>query len=89
MLHLLELHPHFCRQFPFHIYIGDRVQIKLDLSCRGVWTGKGMDAMVAGGRTIEDNLEVISDILRGSRDVYREFQRNCEEVGVWRNRPYP
>ena len=44
-----------------------------------------MDAMVAGGRTIEDNLEVISDILRGSRDVYREFQRNCEEVGVWRS----
>ena len=36
--------PHFCREFPFHIHVGMRAQVQLDLSCRGAWVNDGEDA---------------------------------------------
>ena len=37
--------PTYCRQFPYHLYASDRLQVELDLSCRGAWTGKGASAL--------------------------------------------
>ncbi len=76
--------PHYCRQFPFHLYVGRRVQIELDLSCRGVWYGGTEDALVEGGRMVQDNLEVLRRTLAESRAVYREFEANCVDAGVYR-----
>ena len=74
--------PAYCRQFPYHIYVGERVKVELDLSCRGVWTGKGVDArseaeeiiLKAGGR--------IGKAVKEAGDVYKEFYHNCKEAGV-------
>ena len=27
--------PTFCRQFPYHFYVSDKIHVELDLSCRG------------------------------------------------------
>jgi Fe-S-cluster containining protein len=76
--------PHYCRQFPFHMYLGSRVQVELDLSCRGVWTGGKEDALVVGGQMVADNLDVVRRTLQESRSVYREFEGNCADAGIAR-----
>ncbi len=37
---IYERRPIYCRMFPVHVHVGDRVQINVNLSCRGV-NGKG------------------------------------------------
>jgi Fe-S-cluster containining protein len=74
--------PHFCRQFPFHIHVGSRVQVELDLSCRGVWLNQGEDAMSEGLRLVQENEPEIRRTLKESVPVYREFNLNCLEAGL-------
>jgi len=74
--------PHFCRQFPFHIHVGSRAQIELDLSCRGVWLGQGEDAMTEGLRMVQEKEAEIRRTLKESVPVYREFTLNCQEAGL-------
>jgi len=76
--------PHYCRQFPFHLYVGERVQVELDLSCRGVWMNGKEDALVVGGQMVADNAEALRRTLQESRAVYREFEANCADAGVGR-----
>ncbi|MBI0583121.1 MAG: YkgJ family cysteine cluster protein [Methanomassiliicoccus sp.] len=76
--------PHYCRQFPFHLYVGERVQVELDLSCRGVWYGGKEDALVVGGRMVADNADTLRRTLTESRAVYREFEANCVDAGIHR-----
>jgi Fe-S-cluster containining protein len=74
--------PHYCRQFPFHVYLGSRAQVELDLSCRGVWTGKGEEAMPLGMELIRENEARVKAGLENSRPVYRQFFVNCSEAGL-------
>lgn len=74
--------PHFCRQFPFHIHVGSRAQVELDLSCRGVWSDKGEDAMAEGLRLVQENEPEIRRTMKESVPVYREFTLNCIEAGL-------
>jgi Fe-S-cluster containining protein len=76
--------PHYCRQFPFHLYVGTRVQVELDLSCRGVWYGGKEDALVVGGKMVADNRDALARTLQESREVYREFEANCVDAGIFR-----
>ncbi len=76
--------PHYCRQFPFHMYVGTRVQMELDLSCRGVWYGGKEDALVVGGQMISEHAEVLRRTLQQSLAVHREFEDNCAEAGIAR-----
>lgn len=76
--------PHYCRQFPFHLHVGTRVQVELDLSCRGVWYGGKEDALLAGGRLVEDNVEMLRRTMQDSRAVYRDFEANCTDAGIAR-----
>ncbi|MDD1772802.1 MAG: YkgJ family cysteine cluster protein [Methanomassiliicoccales archaeon] len=77
-----EARPHFCRQFPFHIHIGTRAQVELDLSCRGVWLDKGEEAMGEGMRLVQQNDAAIRRTLKEAVLVYREFNNNCYEAGI-------
>lgn len=77
--------PHYCRQFPFHMYVGTRVQVELDLSCRGVWYGGREDALVIGGEMVSHQEEVLRRTLQQSRAVHREFEDNCVEAGIARD----
>jgi Fe-S-cluster containining protein len=74
--------PHYCRQFPFHVYLGERVQVELDLSCRGVWLERGEDALGSGVQLLADNSLALRRGLDDSREVYRSFKANCAEAGI-------
>jgi Fe-S-cluster containining protein len=74
--------PHYCRQFPFHVHLMDRVQISLDLSCRGVWIDKGEDAMPIGLKLINENDRQLRAGLAEAREVHRQFMDNCRDAGI-------
>ncbi len=74
--------PQACRQFPIHLYVGDRVQAELDLSCRGVWTGRGEDAVLIGCALVEERRDLLRSTLSQSRAVYQEFRENCMASNV-------
>ena len=78
--------PHYCRQFPFHVHLSNRVQIELDLSCRGVWIDQGEEAVPLGLQLVEQNREVLTKGLRESAGVYEQFYANCREANI---DPYP
>ncbi len=77
-----ENRPTYCRQFPYHIYVGDKVKVELDLSCRGVWTEKGVDAKAEAEEIVRKAEGRIRRAVREAGEVYSEFYRNCREAGV-------
>ena len=72
----------YCRQFPYHLYASDRLKVELDLSCRGVWSGVGNDALAEAKAVVAAADARISSVLEQSIAVYREFYANCREAGV-------
>jgi hypothetical protein len=66
------------------MHVGTRIQVELDLSCRGVWYGGKEDALVVGGRMVTENQIALSRTLQESRAVYREFEANCQDAGIHR-----
>jgi Fe-S-cluster containining protein len=77
---IYNIRPHYCRQFPFHIYIGTRVQVELDLSCRGVWTDRGEDCTTIGAHMVQENEKVILPTYEEANQVHRQFFRNCLDM---------
>ncbi|MCL1983812.1 MAG: YkgJ family cysteine cluster protein [Methanomassiliicoccaceae archaeon] len=74
--------PTYCRQFPFHFHVSDRIKVELDMSCRGAWYGKGNDA-ISEAKELADNGEVrLRTALKEATSVYNEFFANCREAGV-------
>ncbi len=78
----------YCRQFPYHIYVSDRVQVELDLSCRGLWTGKGVDAKTEAQSLVAAADSRIRPALREASEVYRQFYGYAREAGVMRDTSY-
>ena len=74
--------PTYCRQFPYHIHVGDRVKVELDLSCRGVWSDKGADAVLEAEELIRKAEGRVKRAVKEAGAVYSEFYRNCKEAGV-------
>lgn len=74
--------PHYCRQFPFHVHLMDRVQVSLDLSCRGVWVGKGEDTIPIGLELVNQNERQLLVGLEEAKGVHRQFLANCREAGM-------
>ena len=72
----------FCRQFPYHFHVSDRVRVELDLSCRGVWTNKGNDAVSEAKALAEASERRINMALKEASAVYKEFYSICRETGV-------
>lgn len=78
-----ENRPHFCRMFPFHFHVGERLSAELNLSCRMVWDRGGIPAVDEAMRLVDENTWRITETLKQSRQVYDEFRSNCETAGVW------
>ena len=74
--------PTFCRQFPYHFYVGDRISVELDLSCRGAWTGNGNDAVEEARALAEASEKRLASAMKEASQVYREFYGICKEAGV-------
>lgn len=75
----------YCRQFPYHFYVSDRIRAELDLSCRGAWTGKGEDSKEIAKRLADASENRLSSALRESSSVYSEFYSICMDAGVMRD----
>ncbi len=72
----------YCRQFPYHFYVSDRIKVELDLSCRGVWTDNGNDAEAEAKQLAEASERRLNMAYREASAVYREFYSICKETGV-------
>jgi Fe-S-cluster containining protein len=72
----------YCKQYPYHIYVSERVKVELDLSCRGVWTGNGNDAMAEAKEIVANADKRIQAALRQSKSIYKQFYANCKEAGI-------
>lgn len=77
--------PTYCRQFPYHFYVSDRIKVELDLSCRGVWTGNGTDAIDDIVPLVKAADRRLMLALHDASSVYQEFYANCREAGVMSN----
>ncbi|MCL2608137.1 MAG: YkgJ family cysteine cluster protein [Methanomassiliicoccaceae archaeon] len=75
--------PTYCRQFPFHFHVSDRIRVELDLSCRGVWYGKGNDAVSEAEALAQRSAYRLKTALMEATGVYREFFGLCKEAGVF------
>ncbi len=73
--------PHFCRSFPINVFVGWRIQLYANLSCRGIGlAGEELDKEAAcileeyGRETLESELaearKVFSDFVRNTRDAW-------------------
>jgi Fe-S-cluster containining protein len=72
----------YCRQFPYHFYVSDKIEVELDLSCRGVWTGKGSDAETEARELAQASERRLTTALKEASSVYREFYSICGDAGV-------
>lgn len=74
--------PAFCDQYPFYIHVGEKVSVELDLSCRGAWDGKSIDAEKEARELVKNAHSRISSVFEVSKSIYEEFYENCVVAGV-------
>ena len=79
---IYTMRPHFCRLFPVNVFVGWRIQLMLNLSCRGIGL-PGEDLEEAAKKIVADyGDEELSSQLGQAKRVFTEFVRNCRETGV-------
>ena len=68
--------PYYCRLFPVHIHVGDRVQCVANLSCRGLNDrGEGTRGIEMAGRSLEmAGLMGLEEIAEDKRLAYTRFR---------------
>jgi len=77
-----EIKPHFCRQFPIHVHLLRRIQLSVNLSCRGIT--EGGQSLKTYGKTLVTSIPEaeLNNDLATVRKVVGEFDRMCHEAGV-------
>jgi len=78
-----EIKPHFCRQFPVHIHLLRRVQLNVNLSCRGVTDGGS--SLKTYGKTLVTSIpeSVLNETLAAVKNVVHDFDRMCHDAGIF------
>lgn len=81
-----ELKPKFCRQFPVHVHVLRRIQLNVNLSCRGVREESG-GSMRGYGRTLISSIPEtrLSSELEEARKVAEEFDERCKNAGIYQS----
>ena len=74
--------PRFCCQYPVHLYLGERLQVELDFSCRGVWLTRGEETITLAQDLISSGGNQLEEMLSQTRGIYDEFWTNCNIAGV-------
>jgi Fe-S-cluster containining protein len=78
---IYEDRPHFCRSFPLNIFVGWRIQLNANLSCRGLGLpGESLEKIGSDlvsqygperlGRELRDANRVFADFVRNTRDAW-------------------
>ena len=81
-----ELKPKFCRQFPVHVHVLRRIQLNVNLSCRGV-REEGGSSMRSYGKTLISSIpetKLYSE-LEEARKVADEFDERCKNAGIYQS----
>ncbi len=74
--------PHFCRAFPVSVFVGWRVQLNANLSCRGIGLPGERLEDVGKGLLEEYGDSRLRDELKAAGRVFSDFVKNCREAWV-------
>jgi len=79
---IYERRPHFCRTFPINVFVGRRVQLNANFSCRGI--GLPGERLERAGREVVASygLRRLWYELGKAGAVYDQFEENCREARV-------
>jgi Fe-S-cluster containining protein len=74
--------PHYCRTFPLNVFVGWRVQVNANLSCRGI--GLAGENLESNARELlaEHGADRLSREVASASDVFTQFVRNSRDAGV-------
>jgi Fe-S-cluster containining protein len=80
-----DLRPAHCRYFPFHVHFGERAQVYVNETCRGVVRAPGsrLDAPFHDAVLSHARPEDMDAHAEGARAAYAEFKRNAQRAGAW------
>ena len=79
---IYDLRPHFCRSFPLNVFVGWRVQVNVNMSCRGVGL-PGEDLESLGQELVRGYGEGrLTAEVSSAKEVFSQFVRNCREASV-------
>ena len=74
--------PHFCRLFPVNVFVGWRIQLNVNLSCRGIGLpGEDLTALGKGILAAYGDARLGRELTE-ARNVFSEFVRNTRRAGV-------
>lgn len=74
--------PHFCRSFPINVFVGWRIQLNANLSCRGLGL-PGEDLGTIGADIISQyGAERLRGELKDASRVFTDFVRNTRDAWV-------
>lgn len=74
--------PHFCRAFPVNVFVGWRIQLNANLSCRGIdLPGESLES-IGNGILAEYGEKRLSEELAGARRIISEFVKNSRDAWV-------
>jgi len=79
---IYDRRPHYCRAFPLNVFVGYRIQVNANLSCRGMDL-PGED-LTANAETLMSSYGEarLSDEVSSANEVFTQFVRNCRDSGV-------
>ncbi len=79
---IYDRRPHFCRTFPLTAFVGWRIQLNVNMSCRGL--GLPGENLVDIGRDWLSRFskDQLDDELRSARGVFEEFVLNARDAKV-------
>lgn len=79
---IYDLRPHFCRSFPINVFVGWRVQVNANLSCRGIGL-PGEDLRdIAQAVLAEHGQKKLKEEQDAAGKVFTEFVRNMRNAWV-------
>lgn len=74
--------PHFCRAFPINVFVGWRIQVNANLSCRGIGlSGESLETLARNVLADYEDAELANE-LRTARVVFHEFEANARSAKV-------
>lgn len=83
---IYDRRPHFCRTFPLSVFVGWRIQVNANMSCRGMGL-PGEDLLTIGRDWISRfSREQLDDELKSARSVFQEFTMNARDASVAQSR---
>lgn len=80
-----DLRPAHCRYFPFHVHFGERAEVYVNETCRGVERSAGNALRAPFEQAVLANAkpEEMAQQARAAQEAYATFRRNARKAGVW------